>query len=55
MGDWVESGLSDQRPGLGVLTGWDLPKAFTRAPTRLTAEQIDAISGHARRSTTWLR
>ena len=46
--------VKHQPDGVAVLTGWDLPKVFTRAPTRLTPEQIDTIYSHARRSTTWI-
>lgn len=41
--------------GVAVPTGWDLPKAFTRAPARLTPEQIDTIHSHARGSTIWVQ
>jgi hypothetical protein len=31
----------------------DIPRAFKRAPQRLTPDQVKAIFEQARRSTTW--
>jgi hypothetical protein len=36
-----------------ILDRMDVPGAFKRAPTRLTADQVEAIYLQARRSTTW--
>lgn len=43
-----------QPDDVAVLTGADLPKAFIRAPQRLTPDQVEAIYSQARRSTTWI-
>jgi hypothetical protein len=38
---------------VGILDRMDVPRAFKRASTVLTAEQVDRVFAMARRSTTW--
>lgn len=51
LGSLVE--VKHQPDGVTVLTGREVPKAFTRAKPVLTQDQVDAIFEQARRSTTW--
>lgn len=45
--------VAQQPEDVVVLTRSDVPRAFARAPQRLSAEQVDRVFEQARRSSTW--
>jgi Nuclease-related domain len=47
--------IKHQPDGVTVLTGREVPKAFTRIKPILTQDEVTAIYEHARRSTTWTK
>ena len=45
--------IKQQPDDVFVYDRMDIPGVFKRAPKRLTAEQVEVIYEHVRRSTTW--